>query len=106
MEEDVVRRIAAVSITLSILSLTAVLFYTGNNDINRQAIAQPTTQNPFPNNTESIAALENILGDQNAHIILNATNIANPDNTLPDSVNINIKEDCIKLPNSVHYYCP
>jgi hypothetical protein len=103
--KDVVRRIAAVSITLSILSLTAVLLYS-NNDINRQAIAQPTTQNPFLNNTENVAALENILGDQNAHIILNGTNIANPDNTLPDSININIKEDCIKLPNSVHYYCP
>jgi hypothetical protein len=99
-------RIAAVSITVSILSLTAVLFYTGNNDIYRQAIAQPTTQNPFANNTENIAALENILGDQNAHIILNATSIANPNNTLPDSININIKEDCIKLPNSVHLYCP
>jgi hypothetical protein len=104
--EDVVRRIATVSITLSILSLTAVLLYTGNNDINRQAIAQLTTQNPFANNTENIAALENILGDQNPHIILNGTNIANPDNTLPDSININIKEDCIKLPNSVHFYCP
>jgi len=66
--KDVVRRIAAVSIMLSILSLTAVLLYTGNNDINRQAIAQPTTQNPFANNTENIAALENILGDQNPHI--------------------------------------
>ena len=96
----------AVSITLSILSLTAVLLYTGNNAINRQAIAQPTTQNPFPNNTETVATLENILGDQNAHIILNGTNIANPNNTLPDSININIKEDCIKLPNSVHLYCP
>ena len=104
--KDVVRRIATVSIMLSILSLTAVLLYTGNNDINRQAIAQPTTQNPFTNNTENIAALENLLGDQNTHIILNGTNIANPDNTLPDSININIKEDCIKLPNSVHYYCP
>jgi hypothetical protein len=99
-------RIAAVSITVSILSLTAALLYTGNNDINRQAIAQPTTQNPFPNNTETVAALENILGDQNAHIIINGTNIANANNTLPDSININIKEDCIKLPNSVHYYCP
>lgn len=104
--KDVLRRIAAVWITLSILSLTAILLYTGNNDINRQVIAQPTTQNPFLNNTENIAALENILGDQNPHIILNGTNIANPDNTLPDSININIKEDCIKLPNSVHLYCP
>ena len=104
--KDVVRRIATVSIMLSILSLTAVLLYTDNNDINRQAIAQPTTQNPFANNTENIAALENILGDQNTHIILNGTNIANPDNTLPDSITVNIKEDCIKLPNSVRLYCP
>jgi hypothetical protein len=104
--ENAVGRIAAVSIALSILSLTAVLLYTGNNDINRQAIAQPTTQNPFPNNTETVADLERILGDQNAHIILNGTSISNPDNTLPDSININIREDCIKLPNSVHLYCP
>ncbi|HEX5892253.1 MAG TPA: hypothetical protein VFY41_05270 [Nitrososphaeraceae archaeon] len=104
--KDVVRSITAVSIALSILSLTSVLLYTGNNDINRQANAQPTTQNPFPNNTETVEAFENILGDQNAHIIINGTNIANPDNTLPDSININIKEDCIKLPNSVHLYCP
>jgi hypothetical protein len=105
MEDDVVRRIAAVSITLSILSLTAVLLYIGNNDINSQANAQPTTQNPFPNNTESIAALENLLGDDQA-VILNGTSISNPNNTLPDSININIKEDCIKLPNSKHMYCP
>ena len=104
--ERVLRRIAAVSITLSILSLTAVVLYIGNNDINRQAIAQPTTQNPILNNTENIAALDNILGDQNAHIILNGSSISNPNNTLPDSININIKEDCIKLPNSVHFYCP
>jgi hypothetical protein len=25
---------------------------------------------------------------------------------LLDSININIKEDCMKLPNSEHLYCP
>ena len=104
--EGELKRLASVSITISVLSLTAVFLYIGNNDINRHAIAQLTTQNPFPNNTETIAALENILGDQNAHIILNVTNIANPNNTLLDSININIKEDCMKLPNSEHMYCP
>jgi hypothetical protein len=79
--------------------------YIGNNDVHSQANAQPTTQNPFPNNTESIAALENLLGDDQA-VILNGTSISNPNNTLPDSININIKEDCIKLPNSKHMYCP
>ena len=103
--EDAIRRIAAVSITLSILSLTAVLLYIGNNDINRQANAQPTTQNSFPNNTETLAALDNLLGDDQA-VIINGTSISNPDNTLPDSIMVNIDEDCIKLPNSRHLYCP
>jgi hypothetical protein len=75
-------------------------------DINRQANAQPTiTQNLFPNNTESIAALDNLLGNDTA-VILNGTNISNPNNTLLDSITVNIKEDCIKLPNSRHLYCP
>ena len=104
--EDTLKRITAVLITASVLSLTAVFLSIGNIDINKHAVAQLTTQDPFPNNTETIAELENILGDQNAHIILNGTNIANPNNTLPDSININIKEDCMKLPNSEHMYCP
>jgi hypothetical protein len=98
------------SIVLSLLSLMGLLSYTGYYESKQHAAAaaaaQLTTQNPFANNTETIAELENVLGDQNPHIILNGTNIANPNNTLPDSININIKEDCIQLPNSVHMYCP
>jgi len=71
-----------------------------------QQFAQPTTQNPFLNNTETAAELSKVLGDINTRIILNGTNISSPNNTLPDSITINIKEDCIKLPNSVHLYCP
>jgi hypothetical protein len=96
----------AVSILLSLLSLVALLSYTGNYENKQHAAAQLTTQNPFANNTETISDLENVLGDQNTHIILNGTNIANPNNTLPDSININIKEDCMQIPNSVHMYCP
>jgi hypothetical protein len=94
------------SMVLSFLSLMALLSLTGNYDNKQHAAAQLTTQNPFLNNTETVADLENVLGDQNAHIILNGTNIANPNNSLPDSININIKEDCMQLPNSVHMYCP
>ena len=99
------KQIATVSITLSVLSLTAVFLYIDNNDINRYAIAQPTTQNPFPNNTETIQALDKLLGNNTA-IILSDTHISNPKNTLLDSININTKEDCMKLPNSEHLYCP
>jgi hypothetical protein len=92
--------------TIYLLTLSAVFLFTGNNDNDRSVIAQLTTQNPFINNTETISELEGVLGDDNAHIILNGTNIANPNNTLPDSININIKEDCMKLSDSVHMYCP
>jgi lysophospholipase L1-like esterase len=96
---------AAVSITISLLTLTAFFLNIGNNDINRYAIAQLTTENFFPNNTENIEELDKLLGNDTA-IILNNTNISNPNNTLVDSININIKEDCMKLPNSQHLYCP
>jgi lysophospholipase L1-like esterase len=103
--EDTLKRIATVSITISILSLTAVFLYIGNNDINKPAIAQLTTQNPFPNNTETIESLDKLLGNNTA-IILSDAHISNPKNTVLDSININIKEDCMKLPSSEHLYCP
>jgi len=103
--EDTLKRITTVSITISILSLTAVFMYIGNNDINKPAIAQLTTQNSFPNNTETIESLDKLLGNNTA-IILSDSHISNPKNTVLDSININIKEDCMKLPNSEHMYCP
>jgi len=103
--ENALKRIATVSITISILTLTAVFLYIGNNDNNSYAIAQLTTENFFPNNTENIEALDKLLGNNTA-IILNDTQISNPNNTLLDSININIKEDCMKLPSSPHLYCP
>ena len=103
--EGALKRLASVSITISVLSLTAIFLYMGNNDINRYAIAQLTTQNSFPNNTETIESLDKLLGNNTA-IILSDSHISNPKNTLLDSININIKEDCMKLPNSEHLYCP
>ena len=83
----------------------SVFLYIGNNDINnRYAIAQLTTENFFPNNTENIENLDKLLGDHTA-IILNNTNVSNPNNTLLDSITVNLQEDCMKLPNSNHVYC-
>jgi hypothetical protein len=95
----------AVLITVSLLSLTPVFLFIGSNDINRHAIAQETTQKPLPNDTESIKSLDKLLGNNTA-VIFNDTNISNPKNTVGDSITVNIKEDCIKLPNTKHYYCP
>ena len=104
--ENTLKKTVAISITVSVLTLTAIFLYIGTNDTNnRHAIAQLTTENSFPNNTETIAELDKLLG-KNTAIILSDTHISNPKNTLLDSININIKEDCMKLPNTEHLYCP
>lgn len=96
---------AAISITISVLSLTVSFLYIGNNDINRYAIAQQIINESFVNNTETVGELDKILGNNTA-IILSDEYISNPNNTLLDSINTNIQEDCMKLPNTNHLYCP
>ena len=96
---------AAISITISVLSLTVSFLYIGNNDINRYAIAQQIINESFVNNTETVSELDKILGNNTA-IILSDEYISNPKNTLLDSINTNLQEDCMKLPNTNHLYCP
>ena len=96
---------AAISITISVLSLTVGFLYIGNNDINRYAIAQQIINESFVNNTETVGELDKILGNNTA-IILSDEYISNPNNTLLDSINTNIQEDCMKVPNTNHLYCP
>jgi hypothetical protein len=103
--KDKLKNISAVLITISVLSLTAVFLSKENNDTNRYAIAQPTINESFVNDTETIGELDKILGNNTA-IILSDEYISNPNNTLLDSINTNIQEDCIKLPNTEHMYCP
>ena len=93
------------SITLSVLSLTAVFSYTANNsDINRQAIAQQTIPKlPHPETAEQFA---NLIEGNDTAIILNDTNISNLNDTLLSSIGINIREDCMPLPNATGVYCP
>ena len=96
---------AAISITISLLSLTVSFLYIGNSDINRYAIAQQIINESFVNNTETVGELDKILGNNTA-IILSDEYISNPNNTLLDSINTNIQEDCMKVPNTNHLYCP
>ena len=104
--KDRLKSISAVLITISVLSLTAAVFLSiENNDTNRYAIAQSTINESFVNDTETIGELDKILGNNTA-IILSDEYISNPNNTLLDSINTNIQEDCIKLPNTEHMYCP
>lgn len=93
------------SITLSILSLITVFSYTANNDIDRQAIAQQTPQK-FPVPPETAEQFADLIEGNDTAIILNDTNIGNVNNTVLDSIDVNIKEDCMTLPNSTVLYCP
>jgi hypothetical protein len=92
-----------VSITVSILTLTAVFSYTYDND--RQAIAQQTPQK-FPVPPETAEQFANLIEGNDTAIILNDTNIGNVNDTVLDSIGVNIKEDCMTLPNSTVLYCP
>lgn len=101
--EDVLR--VVISIMIFELSLIAVFLYTSNTEINEQASAQ-RIQNPFPNNTETAEQLANVIEGNDTAIILNDTAISDLNNTLLNSIGIDIKEDCMKLPNSTVLYCP
>jgi hypothetical protein len=93
------------SITLCILSLTAVFSYTANNDNDRQAIAQQTPQK-FPVPPETAEQFADLIEGNDTAIILNDTNIGNVNNTVLDGIGVNIREDCMTLPNSTVLYCP
>jgi hypothetical protein len=93
------------ALALSVLSLTAVFSYTANNDTNRQAIAQqPPEKFALPPETGEEFA-DDVEGNDTA-IILNDTNIGDINNTVLDSIGVNIGEDCMKVKNSTVLYCP
>ncbi|MDQ3839583.1 MAG: hypothetical protein M3297_09980 [Thermoproteota archaeon] len=88
-----------IAVTLSILSLTAVFSYT---DINRLVIAQQK----FPVPPETAEQFANLIEGNDTAIILNDTNIGDVNNTVLNSIDVNIREDCMNLPNSTVLYCP
>jgi len=106
LDDNTLKRISTILITISVLSLiAAVSLSIENNDTNRHAIAQQTINESFVNDTETVGELDKILGNNTA-IILSDEYISNPNNTLLDSINTNIQEDCMKVPNTKHLYCP
>jgi hypothetical protein len=95
----------AVSIMLSLLLIIAVISFTANNDINRRAVAQQTAQK-FPVPPETAEQFADLIEGNDTAIILNDTNIGTLNNTLLNSIDINIREDCMNVPNSTVLYCP
>jgi hypothetical protein len=81
---ETLRRIAAVS--CSVLLLAIVFVYVDNNNIGRQVYSQQTTENVFPNNTETATEFEDVIEGNNTAALENNTNIGNPNNTLASDV--------------------
>ena len=90
---------------LGLLLLASAVFsfvYIGyTNEINF-AVAQ--TNGTTDLGTETIEDFEKIEGNDSA-IIRNDTAISNPNNTLLDSTEVNMEENCMVLPDGSNY-CP
>jgi hypothetical protein len=59
-----------------------------------------------PRTLNSLEQFADLIEGNDTAIILNDTNIGDVNNTLLNSIGINIKEDCMTLPNSTVLYCP
>ena len=94
---------AAVLTMVSLLTLTGVFLLMGNNNIDRSVIAQGEKL-IYP--TETAEQFADLIEGNDTAIILNDTNIGDVNNTVLDSIDVNIKEDCMNLPNSTVLYCP
>lgn len=60
----------------------------------------------FPNNTETATEFADVIEGNDTSDIANNTNIGNTNNTLADSTDVNIKEDCMQVPGQSKPYCP
>ena len=90
-----------IGILLLVCAAFSLLFVGYTNGINF-AIAQ-TTETSDPD-AETIEDFEKIEGNDSA-IIRNDTAISNPNNTLLDSTEVNMEENCMVLPDGSNY-CP
>ena len=82
----------------------AILVAFGSLSIVGESYAQNDTMANTTSNNMTETASE--FDDQNTQIIESDTDIGNPNNTLIGSPDVNIEEDCMKLPNSASEDCP
>ena len=91
-----------VVVVLLVSSVFSFLFLGYTNGINF-VVAQ--TGNNADSGPETNKNFEKEIGDNNSAIIRNDTNISNPNNTLLDSTEVNMEEDCMVLKDGSNY-CP
>lgn len=94
---------------LNHLGLFAVLacLPVGLGLMNTSSFVQTYAQSPqFPNNTETATEFADVIEGNDTSIIQNNTNIGNTNNSLVDSTDVNIREDCMQIPGQSEPYCP
>ena len=91
-----------VATVLLFSAVFSFLFVGYTNGINFAVAQTANTSDPGP---ETIQDFEKEIGDDNSAIIRNDTNISNPNNTLLDSTEVNMEEDCMVLKDGSNY-CP
>jgi hypothetical protein len=60
----------------------------------------------FPNNTETATEFADVIEGNDTAVIENDTNIGSTNNTLLNSTDVNIREDCMQVPGQSEPYCP
>ena len=91
--------VVVVLLSSALSSFLFVGYTNGNNFV----VAQ--TANSTDSGPETLQDFEKEIGDDNSAIIRNDTNISNPNNTLLDSTEVNMEEDCMVLKDGSNY-CP
>ena len=91
-----------VIVVVLVSTVFSFLFVGYTNGINFAVAQTANSADPGP---ETIQEFEEEIGDNNSAIIRNDTNISNPNNTLLDSTEVNMEEDCMVLKDGSNY-CP
>jgi hypothetical protein len=86
-------------------SIGLLICWVGTNECDQYHISSCTSPQ-FPNNTETASEFADVIEGNDTTIIENDTNIGNTNNTLPDSTDVNIREDCMQVPGQSEPYCP
>ena len=68
--------------------------------------AQIELPTQYPNNTETATEFADVIEGNDTTTIENDTNISNTNNTLEDSTDVNINEDCMQVPGQSQQNCP
>ena len=88
--------LASISFGLGLMSTAYIIPVNAQNQLPTQ----------FPNNTETATEFADVIEGNDTTTIENDTNISNTNNTLDDSTDVNINEDCMQVPGQSQQNCP